>query len=459
MHSMPLGSSDRGLMGARAVAAALALLGGYACSAGGADSASMTNPLGGAQTGGASAAGQDGGASAAGQDGGASAAGQDGGASAAGQDGGTSGADGAGGESPNCTRLASASGSITDASGNVWTLGPAADGTLVVYENGALAGFSKNVVALVYVDHVVSQENAGSNWWSWTAATWQAEAAPDTGCAAGNGAPAPAVAAGFTRLAFEDDFTTPDSIAPTRDASSGYKWYWSTDTNPWSVDTAATAASIANGNHGGGANASARGGVLTMTGPGFPNGGILTVPGNALNHAGAVLPAEGDGCWSHGYFEAYLQFKIDGNQSTDLSNGWPAFWSWSAQGLKGYGYGSSSVTTDNWSEIDFMESYGTIFGNTPGNWGATMHQWPANASNGTATQHTDDEWHTYGCAWSSTGSGTGQVKFFFDNVQVGQTILSGANQTQFSLENMYQFVVLGTGVNWDMNVDWVHVWQ
>jgi hypothetical protein len=273
--------------------------------------------------------------------------------------------------------------------------------------------------------------------------------------------PAPAAGAGFKTIVFEDDFTTTDTIATSATAASGFKWYWSFDGNaqPWTVHTTATAASIANGNTGGGANASPHGGILTVSGPGEPNDALITVPGGALNNAHAALPAEGQGCWAHAYFEAYIQFKIDGNSSTDASTGWPAFWSWSVQGLKGFGFGSSSLSTANYSEIDFMETYGTIFGNTPGNWTATMHQWPANASSDGHTQHTDDQWHTYGCLWTSTGTGTGQVKFYLDGAQADQTVDSGTGQTQFSLEQMSQFIVLGTGKGWDMNVDWVRVWQ
>jgi hypothetical protein len=272
--------------------------------------------------------------------------------------------------------------------------------------------------------------------------------------------PAPAIAAGFTHLVFEDDFTTSDTIAPTQNAASGYKWYWSfdiTSTTPWTVRTAATAASVSDA--GPGTNASPAGGILTVSGPGQPNDALITVPGWSLNKGDATLPATGDGNWSHAYFEAYIQARIDGNSSTSSSSGWPAFWSWSVQGLRNFGFGSSSLTTASYSEIDFYETYGTIFGNQPGNWTATMHQWPANVASDGHTQHTDNGWHTYGCLWVSTGPGTGQVKFYYDGDQVDATIDSGTGQTQFSLESLSQFIVLGSGNGWDMNVDWVRVWQ
>ena len=57
------------------------------------------------------------------------------------------------------------------------------------------------------------------------------------------------------------------------------------------------------------------------------------------------------------------------------------------------------------------------------------------------------------------GTGTGQVKFYYDGGQVDATVDSGTGQTQFSLESLSQFIVLGSGKGWDMNVDWVRVWQ
>ena len=71
----------------------------------------------------------------------------------------------------------------------------------------------------------------------------------------------------------------------------------------------------------------------------------------------------------------------------------------------------------------------------------------------------DGGWHTYACLWTSTGTGTGQVKFYYDGSQVDGTVDSGTGQQQFSLEGLSQFLVLGSGKSWSMNVDWVRVWQ
>jgi hypothetical protein len=283
---------------------------------------------------------------------------------------------------------------------------------------------------------------------------------PSGEAATGPVTPAPAMGAGFTHLVFEDDFTTNDTIAPTQNAASGYKWYWSFDIHgapvPWSLDTSASAATTSDA--GPGDNASPAGGILTVFGPGDPNDALVTVPGWALNNASATLPPEGQGNWAHAYFEAYIDTPLDETDGS-VSGGWPAFWSWSVQGLKNFGFGGSSLTTAAYSEIDFFETYGTIFGQTPGNWTATMHQWPANASSDGHNQHMSGGWHTYGCLWTSTDAGSGEVKFYFDGTQVDGTVPTGTGQTQFSLEGLSQFLVLGSGKNWKMNVDWVRVWQ
>jgi hypothetical protein len=77
--------------------------------------------------------------------------------------------------SPNGTTITSA-GQITDSSGNVWTVAGA-----VIYENGALAGYSSGVAELAYDNKLIYQENGAGGWWSWTGTTWAASAAPVSG--------------------------------------------------------------------------------------------------------------------------------------------------------------------------------------------------------------------------------------------------------------------------------------
>lgn len=57
--------------------------------------------------------------------------------------------------------------SFADSAGNAWGVVGG-----VVYENGATAGYSANVIALEDVNGTVWQENASDLWWSWTGNGW-----------------------------------------------------------------------------------------------------------------------------------------------------------------------------------------------------------------------------------------------------------------------------------------------
>jgi hypothetical protein len=63
---------------------------------------------------------------------------------------------------------------IADSEGNIWTLNGG-----VVYENGKTAGFSANVIVLLYYGGTIYQENQTCLWWSWNGSTWVAESNPD----------------------------------------------------------------------------------------------------------------------------------------------------------------------------------------------------------------------------------------------------------------------------------------
>jgi hypothetical protein len=76
--------------------------------------------------------------------------------------------------SPNGTTIPSAT-QIVDAGGNVWTLSGG-----VVYEKGALAGYSKGVTLLLYQNNTIYQENTAGGWWSWSGSTWVGTTQPVT---------------------------------------------------------------------------------------------------------------------------------------------------------------------------------------------------------------------------------------------------------------------------------------
>lgn len=275
--------------------------------------------------------------------------------------------------------------------------------------------------------------------------------------------PPQSLGAGFKTLVFNDDFTNPATVATAQYQSSGANWYFAqrngkpASPSEWSVLPNTAAAAIANGNTGGGNNASPNGGVLEIRTGAFPNENLITLPGWALNKSGAVLPPMGQGHWQHGYFEAYIQFVPNANPAALFSQtGWVAWFGWAAECLASYGFGSSSLNGANPSELDFLESFGhaewSSAGNqdAPGQWEATLINHSTNWADGFAGGIlSDSNWHTYGCLWVP-----GTISIYFDNALVGSVSTS-----KTALDTQSLFMTLGTGPNWPMYVDWVRVWQ
>ena len=71
---------------------------------------------------------------------------------------------------------------IVDSSGNIWVVSGG-----VIYENGALAGYSNAVTALVYENNTIYQENTAGGWWSWSGGTWVGSSDPLTVTTSGGG--------------------------------------------------------------------------------------------------------------------------------------------------------------------------------------------------------------------------------------------------------------------------------
>ena len=270
--------------------------------------------------------------------------------------------------------------------------------------------------------------------------------------------PPAAAAVGYTSLAFNDDFTNPSDIATSASATSGYKWYWSFEIgswitqDSWSLNPTEMAADVNNGNSGGGANASPDGGILHLDSVAGPRGGnvnstLITIPGSITS-----VPSQG--AYQYGYFESYIQYDPSALGSSHAQAlGWPAFWGWGAEGLGNYGFGSSPLKATV-TETDFLEDFsGVQFSNGTdpiGSEAGTIMN-PAGVSAAYSVQYpkSDSNWHTIGFLWVP-----GSVSFYYDNVLMGTHSDAGWN-----LEGTHLFMVLGTGIGWPMNVDWVHVWQ
>jgi hypothetical protein len=394
-------------------------------------------------------------------------------------------------ESPDGTIISGPGQTITDSIGEKWSLvasGNASVGNQIAV-NGVIDSVTHLVVELVYKNHQIYQLASGG-WWSKSKSTdsWKnasnpipATPTPTTTSAPTPttaptptiptptvptiSAPPPAASAGFNRLVFNDDFTSSSTIANNSSAQSGFNWYWVgvNSTSQYQVNTSMNAAAVNNGNNGGGSFASPFGGILTMN---VCNNSFQdcfqTVPNNATSTSLGQS-------FQHAYFEAYMQFRYDGSAT---GGSWPGFWSWSVEGLVA---GNTGQHIEN-PEVDFMEY------SAPVGYGTTLHDWPANGGSAVTPPWAnnapigndgnlwpmDDNWHLYGCLWVSTGNGTGNVKFFRDNVQCkysadpnGNGIATGVGSPlgQVILESRHMYLILGCGTGWTTNVDYVRVWQ
>ena len=267
--------------------------------------------------------------------------------------------------------------------------------------------------------------------------------------------PAQAQAAGFSNLAFFDDFTDATTIAPSTSPASGYKWYWSQGGVSSSDYYTVTPGSYLGAT-----------GVLTInkSDNGY-NADLQTIPTRASG-------SQRDGTWQHGYFEARIQFAT--TPPSGAGRGWPSFWTFAVQA-------QSPVAGQLTAEWDILEAFlsgsvAQVF-NTGHNWMNT-----STSSTGTDTyntngtnlqvslqgstepaQPTDGGWHTYGCLWWGDGV-TGYIQCYYDDQLVvhenGKTTFptgQGAGLSAQESDNMY--MLLGTGTGWPINVDWVKVWQ
>ena len=271
-------------------------------------------------------------------------------------------------------------------------------------------------------------------------------------------APAQAVAAGFSKLVFDDEFTSASTVASSTSPTSGFNWYWNTwygTTKDYTVTTGA----------GSGATAGATG-FLTINGPME----LQSVPSDP--------PAsQRVGTWQHAYFEARIQYSYTVTGSGGPDTGWPSFWTFAIQA-------QSATVGQQIAELDFLEAYPLGTAGATAYVINTLHNWQATKSNATgietantndnnyqqslqgtteSAQPTDNGWHTYGCLW--TGNGTsGTVQFYYDNHlilhQGSVTTFPVGTGTSFpALEQDNMYLILQGVQGWPINVDWVRVWQ
>jgi beta-glucanase (GH16 family) len=239
--------------------------------------------------------------------------------------------------------------------------------------------------------------------------------------------PTQAIVAGMTDLSFDDEFTTSSTISPN--GSGSYNWY---ATNFFNASATLPASGY-----------SVQGGYLTIKtdDSGYSDGLATAAPGHTAQ------------AWQHGYFEASIRFNPAGYEGS----AWPAFWSWSIEDATGQDI--SNGMRGPYGELDFMEAYPISARQIA--IATTIHQWlngnsiSQNSNNGPNIPAGTNfsQFHTYGCLWTPN-----KVVWYFDNKPV-TTVSTGPGTPFTAIEKEHMFIMLGTGRNWPMDVDYVHVWQ
>jgi hypothetical protein len=237
-------------------------------------------------------------------------------------------------------------------------------------------------------------------------------------------APSQASQAGYTNLVFDDEFNSADTISPA--GTGSYNWY--------TTNFFAASATLPNSGY-------------------SVQDGFLTINTDASGYSDGIAtadPTNTSQVWQHAYFEASIRFSPTGHTA---GTAWPAFWSYSIEQATG-----TVPSGDPYGELDFMEYYPT---GTTGTYITTVHQWVGNTSEDqnsnnvpTIPATTDfTQFHTYGCLWVPN-----QIEWYFDN-QLVTTVPTGPGTDFTGIEDDHVVVILGTGKNWPMDVDFVHVWQ
>lgn len=284
---------------------------------------------------------------------------------------------------------------------NKWTV---ASG--VVQMNGANAGFSANVILLLYFKGVIYQKNSAGGWWSWTNSTWLASSDPRP--------PAPAALAGYNTLTFG-----PNIIL-------GQNWLLDRQNG-----TTANVVQNADG------SVTVAGGGDTWNGQleTYLNGQGTAFGGGFYTQATVVVPGPTSGLspWTGG---------TDGNQ-------WPSFWANSVNGT---------------IETDFME----MMGPTPGEYGATLINWTTNPQQGFGqsiyapsgnTLHGPND---FGFLWiPATATTSGSMAFYLNGLQVGIPVTwTQSNPGMYGIIDGQQMVLrMGAGDNSPATFSNVQVWQ
>ncbi|HIW29541.1 MAG TPA: family 16 glycosylhydrolase, partial [Candidatus Luteococcus avicola] len=256
--------------------------------------------------------------------------------------------------------------------------------------------------------------------------------------------PAPAATAGFNNLVLRDEFDNLDNFDLTGTGQPDKLWY--TDRAFGYGRLPASDLSVNNG-------------VLT-----------LDQTKDTLNYGFAsVSPTTHKGrSYQYGYFE--IRMAHDPSNSV-RSKSYPSFWSISRDHLV------APASKPMWSELNFYEAYHEDYKPYPNFFVGTVHDWrngnpkTDNMSGGnntyTLTNVDYTQMHVYSCLWMP-----GKIVWYFDGRPL-LTQLYGPNEyptpnyannpigtfNQLANETNGMALILGTGINNPMRIDYVRVWK
>ncbi len=245
--------------------------------------------------------------------------------------------------------------------------------------------------------------------------------------------PPQAVAAGYNRLAFDEEFSSFNGIDMSNTGKPGYNFYRRL---PFGRVEPTNDLSISNG-------------VLTINSQRHSyNLGLISICKNGSGWNG--FTASGGA-----YFEASIRFD-----PTVSAHGWPSFWTMAAEHF----YGGQNT---NFLEIDFFE-YDTLqYGQPQNTYGGAIHLWATSKVQSTNNQaHNrflitappDTDWknsfNTVGTLWAP-GS---HIDYYFNNTLTTDTNPYSLYPQLQPMDNQHMPVIIGSD-GWPMKVDWVRVWQ
>jgi hypothetical protein len=195
--------------------------------------------------------------------------------------------------------------------------------------------------------------------------------------------------------------------------------------------------------------------TLNGTGEAFGNG-LATAE---VTPAGQTL--QGIAFGGGGYF-----------QVTMSGNGPMSFWMNDAETMNGVSNGTGADSEDSWIEADIAEF------DTTGVYGFTIHNWYGQVGSGDVVNADENgaspaganysEPNTYGMLWvPATATTQGYAKFYFDGVQVGNTITwnqyvpgeSAAENPFAVMDELHMVPILGAGSGSTVTFSNLEVWQ